>query len=184
MNAIDDSMKKRPDGSISQSEDSRNKVIKAYADCSGIQLSLNHVFHSMKFYEVQSTSDVKNTPRKEIQSLPLDHMRVLIESFAETLLLTLQNVAKQSDKPEVFGVDSSDMSLDHFLGLFKSLCVFGPEKIREHSCMLLQCICAVQPWWNEFLIQAFKYCFEDKSTHGVPKNRFVRYEYGFKDLVF
>ena len=151
--------------------DVEDKLMKAYTDCTKAQLSLNHVFHSLKFYECQSNEAGNSLLAKDRGPLSLDFMRVLTDCLTDTLLLTLRSYAEYKDTPENFDLQNIDLSIDHFLELFKNLCILGSAKIRQHGSMLMQYICETQPWWKEFLIRVFKYCFEEKASHGVPKNR-------------
>lgn len=153
--------------------DAEDGLLKAYTDCAEAQLSLNHVYHSLKFYESQSNQTDNNVLKKEQVPLPLDFIRVLTECLIDTLLLTLRSLAKDKDEPEQFQIHGLDLNLDHLLGFFENICILGSAKSRQHGSMLLQCICETQPWWKEFLIRIFKYCFEENASHGVPKHRYV-----------
>ena len=146
-------------------------LIKAYADCAEAQLSLNHVFHSLNFYESQLTTAGTVVAKNRTGPMSLDFTRVLTECFIDSLLLILRSFTMHKDVPVDFELENMNLSLDHFLAFFQSLVLFGSAKIRQHGCMLLQSICETQPWWKELLIRIFRYCFEEKASHGVPKNR-------------
>ena len=168
-NAIEDVTEAPTEVTDGVSGDLQNMLIKAYSDCAETQLNLNHVFHSLKFYQTKSKQEIPGFVNRQNGHMPNDFMRVLIECFLETLLLSLQNIAKSSQITGTFEMEV--VNFDNFLELFKNLCVFGPLKIRQLGCTLVQCLCEIQPWWDEFLINSFKYCFESSSVHGVPKNR-------------
>ena len=154
-----------------EANETQQKIITSYKDCAKAQLSLNHVYRSLKFYESQLNPIGDNQMKEENARLSIDIKRVLAECLLDALLLTLRSYTEYKDSPEQFEIPNLNMSLDHCLELFQNLFLFGSAKIRQRGSMLLQCICETQPWWKEFIISLLRYCFEEKASHGMPKDR-------------
>ena len=151
--------------------ETQGRLVTSYKECAKAQLSLNHVYRSLKFYELQSNAFADSQSRSDNAPLSLDFMRVLAECLIDTVLLTLRSYSLGSGNPERFGMPIVNLGLDHCLELFQTFCCLGSAAIRYRGSMLLQCICERQPWWREFTISLLKYCFEEKAIHGVPKER-------------
>ena len=154
-----------------ESDETHDRLISSYKDCAKAQLSLNHVYRSLKFYESQSNPTKDILPKGERAPLSLDFMRVLTECLIDTLLLTLRSYTEYKDTLGPFEMQDINLNLDRCLELFQNFCFLGSAKIRQRGSMLLQCICETQPWWKEFIVSLLKYCFEDKASHGMPKDR-------------
>ena len=150
-----------------------NKVFKAYRDCFETQLSLNHIFHSLNFYEDNITPNGKENIKVDegsIDSLSHDFMRVLIECIIETLLLAMHS-RKTPNQLEALDVSTVNLNLATSMELFKSFCIHGSMELRLQGSMLLQCLCETQAWWSEYLLSSFKYCFQDNRFNSVFKER-------------
>jgi len=151
--------------------EAQGRLVTSYKECAKAQLSLNHIYRSLKFYESQSNHFTDSQSISDSAPLSLDFIRVLVECLIDAILLTLRSYAVGSENLEQFGMPIMNLDLDHCLELFQNFCCLGSAAVRHRGSMLLQCICERQPWWKEFIFSLLKYCFEEKATHGVPKVR-------------
>ena len=151
--------------------ETQGRLVTSYKECAKAQLSLNHIYRSLKFYESQSNHFTDSQSTSDSAPLSLDFIRVLVECLIDAILLTLRSYAVGSENLEQFGMPIMNLDLDHCLELFQNFCCLGSAAVRHRGSMLLQCICERQPWWKEFIFSLLKYCFEEKATHGVPKVR-------------